>query len=73
LSITQLYRDRGDAENVFDEMKNQGLGWITTKDLHRCHLTVRTVALVYSGWSSYVHSDNGSALTGSTMLATIQT
>jgi hypothetical protein len=26
LTIAQLYRDRGDAENTFDELKNQ-LGW----------------------------------------------
>jgi hypothetical protein len=30
----QLYRDRGDEENVFDEMKNQwGWGGYTTHDL----------------------------------------
>ena len=55
LTITQLYRDRGDAENVFDELKNQwGWGGFTTKDLHRCQLTARTVALVYNWWSLYV-------------------
>jgi hypothetical protein len=32
-----LYRDRGDAENVFDELKNQwGWGGFTTQDLKRC-------------------------------------
>lgn len=55
LTISQLYRDRGDAENVFDELKNQwGWGGFTTKDLHRCQLTARTVALVYNWWSLYV-------------------
>src|SRR5208283_4812073 len=35
----QLYRDRGDGENIFDEMKNQwGWGGYTTHDLARCRL-----------------------------------
>lgn len=55
LTITQLYRDRGDAENVFDELKGQwGWGGFTTQDLHRCQLTARTVALAYNWWSIYV-------------------
>jgi hypothetical protein len=55
LTITQLYRDRGDAENVFDELKGPwGWGGFTTEDLHRCQLTARTVALVYNWWSIYV-------------------
>lgn len=54
-SLAQLYRDRADAENVFDELKNQwGWGGYTTKDLHRCQLTSRTVALVYNWWSLFV-------------------
>ena len=29
LTMAQLYRDRTDAENAFDELKNQGgLGWL---------------------------------------------
>ena len=47
LSIAQLYRDRADGENAFDELKNQwGWGGFTTKDLARCRLTARMVALV---------------------------
>lgn len=35
LSLGQLYRDRADAENAFDELKNQwGWGGFTTHDLH---------------------------------------
>ena len=46
----QLYRDRADCENVFDELKNQwGWGGFTTQDLHRCRLLVGTVALVSYG------------------------
>jgi hypothetical protein len=33
LTLGQLYRDRADAENVFDELKNQwGWGGFTTQD-----------------------------------------
>jgi Transposase DDE domain len=48
-SFGQLYRDRGDAENIFDELKNQwGWGDFTTHDLARCRLTARLVALFYN-------------------------
>ena len=41
-SFGQLYRDRGDAENIFDELKNQwGWGGFTTHDLPRCRLLGR--------------------------------
>jgi len=54
LTIAQLYRDRGDAENIFDELKNQW-GWAgyTTKDLKRCRLMARSQALVYNWWSLF--------------------
>ena len=53
--IAQLYRDRGDAENTFDEIKNQW-GWtgFTTHDLKRCQLSAMAVALVYNWWSVFV-------------------
>jgi hypothetical protein len=55
LSVAQLYRDRADCENVFDELKNQwGWGGFTTQDLARCRLTARMVALVYNWWSIFV-------------------
>ncbi len=55
LSIAQLYRDRADCENAFDELKNQwGWGGFTTKDLARCKLTARMVALVYNWWNIFV-------------------
>lgn len=54
-SIGQLYRDRADCENGFDELKNQwGWGGYTTHDLERCNLSARAVALIYNGWSWYV-------------------
>jgi hypothetical protein len=41
-SIGQLYRDRADCENGFDEIKNQwGWGGYSTHDLERCAPTVR--------------------------------
>jgi len=55
VSIAQLYRDRGDAENAFDELKNQwGWGGFTTQDMKRCRLTAMTVALAYNWWSLFV-------------------
>ena len=55
LSIAQLYRDRADCENCFDELKNQwGWGGFTTKDLKRCRLTSRLVALIYNWWNLFV-------------------
>ncbi len=55
LAIAQLYRDRADCENAFDELKNQwGWGGFTTKDLARCRLTARMVALVYNWWNIFV-------------------
>ena len=55
ISLGQLYRDRADAENAFDELKNQwGWGGFTTHDLHRCQLSARAVALIYNWWSLFV-------------------
>jgi len=55
LTIAQHYRDRADAENNFDELKNQwGWGGYTTKDLKRCSFMARTVALIYNWWSLFV-------------------
>jgi hypothetical protein len=55
LTIAQLYRDRADAENTFDELKNQwGWGGFTTHDLARCRLSALAVALIYNWWSLFV-------------------
>ena len=54
-ALAQLYRDRADAENNFDELKNQwGWGGFTTQDLSRCRLIARAVALVYNWWTLFV-------------------
>ncbi|MGH8378400.1 MAG: transposase [Gammaproteobacteria bacterium] len=54
LGIAQLYRDRAEAENVFDERKNQW-GWagFTTQDHQRCRIPARIVALIYNWWSLF--------------------
>jgi len=53
-AMAQLYRDRADAENGFDELKNQwGWGGFTTQDMERCQSSARAVALVYNWWSWY--------------------
>jgi len=62
LSLGQLYRDRADAENTFDELKNQwGWGGFTTQDRHRCQLSARAVALIYNWWSLFVRLANPEA------------
>lgn len=59
LTIAQHYRDRGDCENCFDELKNQwGWGGFTTHDLHRCQIISRLVALVYNWWSLFARLIN---------------
>lgn len=55
LAIAQLYRDRADAENNFDELKNHwGWGGFTTQDLKRCRFMARITALIYNWWSLFV-------------------
>lgn len=54
LTLGQLYRDRADCENAFDELKNQwGWGGFTTQDLKRCRLLAGVVALIYNWWSLF--------------------
>lgn len=55
LTMGQLYRDRADCENTFDELKNQwGWGGFTTHDMSRCRLLAATVALIHNWWSLFV-------------------
>lgn len=58
-TLGQLYRDRADAENTFDELKNQwGWGGFTTQDMHRCQLSAKAVALIYNWWSLFARLAN---------------
>jgi hypothetical protein len=54
-TLAQLYRDRGDAENNFDELKNQW-GWsgFTTQDRNRCQIMARLTALIYNWWTIFM-------------------
>ncbi len=54
-SVAQHYRDRGDAENNFDELKNQW-GWagFTTHDRKRCQIMGWIIALVYNWWTIFM-------------------
>ena len=55
LTLAQLYRDRADTENAFDELKNQwGWGGFVTQDLNRTRIMVRLNALFYNWWSLFV-------------------
>src|SRR5207248_2323994 len=59
LTLGQLYRDRADCENAFDELKNHwGWGGFTTRDLPRCRLMARIVGLAYNWWNIYVRLVN---------------
>lgn len=55
LSMPKLYRDRGDAENGFDELKNQW-GWCgyTTRQLGPSRIMANMVALFYNWWNLYM-------------------
>jgi len=54
IALSQLYRDRADCENVFDEIKNQW-GWagFVTRDLQRCRIIARLIALIYNWWNIF--------------------
>lgn len=53
-TVAQLYRERGDCENTFDELKNQW-GWsgFTTQDIKRSSIMARLIALVYNWWNIF--------------------
>ena len=55
VTIVKHYKDRGDCENVFDELKNQW-GWngFTTYDFKRCRIMAMFIALIYNWWSIFV-------------------
>ena len=49
------YRDRADAENCFDELKNQwGWGGFTSRKLAPSRLMANLVALFYNWWNLYL-------------------
>ena len=58
--LARLYRERADAENIYDELKNQW-GWngFTTQKLAPCRLMANLVALVYNWWHLYARLHDG--------------
>ena len=58
--MARLYRERADAENVYDELKNQW-GWngFTTQRLAPCGVMANLIALVYKWWNLYVRLFDG--------------
>jgi hypothetical protein len=54
-AMPRLYRERADAENVYDELKNQW-GWngYTTRKLGPSRIMANLVALIYNWWNLYV-------------------
>jgi hypothetical protein len=54
-AMPRLYRERGDAENGFDELKNQW-GWngYTTQKLAPSRIMANLIALFYNWWNLYV-------------------
>ena len=58
--MPRLYRERADAENSFDELKNQW-GWngYTTRQLAPCGLMANLIALFYNWWNLYVRFYDG--------------
>lgn len=54
-AIAQLYRDRADSENAFDELKNHwGWGGFTSKSFAVTQMAARMVLQVYNWWSIFV-------------------
>jgi hypothetical protein len=55
VGLARLYRERADSENTIDELKRQwGWGGFVTRDLLRCQVAARNVALIYNWWSLFV-------------------
>jgi len=54
-AMPKQYRDRADAENSFDELKNQwGWGGFTSRKLTPSRLMANLVGLFYNWWNLYV-------------------
>ena len=55
IRMPEFYRQRADAENSFDELKNQW-GWagFTSRKLKNCQLMANLVALFYNWWNLYL-------------------
>ncbi len=57
--IAQLYRQRGNCENIFDEQKNQwGWGGFVTQDLKRTAIFAGLCALISNIWNIFTRIGN---------------
>jgi hypothetical protein len=53
-ALAQLYRDRGDCENNFDELKNDwGWGGFNSRKLRRTQVMASLVGIVYNWWNIF--------------------
>ena len=53
-AVSQLYRDRGNCENIFDEMKNHwGWGGFVTQDMKRTAIAAGLSAFVANCWNIF--------------------
>jgi hypothetical protein len=53
-ALAQLYRDRGDCENNFDELKNHwGWGGFNSRNSKRAQIMMRLIGLVYNWWNVF--------------------
>ncbi len=59
-ALARLYRERADAENIYDELKNQW-GWCgyTTQALAPSRLLANLIALLYNWWHLYARLYDG--------------
>jgi len=60
VALARLYRERADAENIYDELKNQwGWGGYTTQKLAPSRLLANLIALLYNWWHLYARLYDG--------------
>ena len=53
--VAELYRQRADTENVFDELKNRwGFNGFCTRQAHATALAARVLLLVYNLWNLFL-------------------
>jgi len=67
VALARLYRERADAENVYDELKNQW-GWCayTTQKLAPSPLMANLIALIYNWWHGTGRAHSGRPSAGNT-------
>jgi len=60
IALARLYRERADAEKIYDELKNQwGRGGFTPRRLDPTRLMANRIALGYNWWHHYARLYDG--------------